>query len=100
MIVWVGGLLQGTLLPKFQAGNINSGDMNDYVSPICKRLDTYSDTSFIKNNWPKKITYGLFCVNTYDSIIIQQIFGNNGYAFRTRMNDIWNEWVEILKSEQ
>lgn len=81
--------MQGTLLPKFQAGEINSGDMNTYVSPICKSLNTYADPSFTKTNWPEKIRYGMFCVNTYDSIIIQQIFGNNGYAFRTRMNDIW-----------
>mgnify|MGYP000183477455 FL=1 len=96
----MGGLLQGTLLPKFQAGNINSGDMNDYVIPICKSLDTYSDPSFIKNNWPEKIRYGVFCVNTYDSIIVQEIFDSRGYAFRTRKNNIWSEWVEILNSEQ
>lgn len=94
----MGGLLQGTLLPKFQAGEINSGDMNGYVSPICKSLNTYSDASFIKKNWPEKITFGLFCVNTYDSIVVQQIFGNNGYAFRTRKGDVWGKWIEILKS--
>lgn len=92
--------MQGTLLPKFQAGEINSGDMNTYVSPICKSLNTYADPSFTKTNWPKKILYGVFCVNTYDSIIVQEIFDSRGYAFRIRKNDIWSKWVEFLNSEQ
>ena len=65
---------------------------------MIRKLNTFGDSKFEKINWSNKILYGTFCVNVYDGNIIQQIFGINGYAFRTRYNDVWSEWIEILKS--
>ena len=73
--------------------------MNNLVTPMIRALNTFGDAKFEKINWPNKVLYGTFCVYVYDENIIQEIFGINGYAFRTRKSDVWGEWIEILKSE-
>lgn len=87
----------GLILPSTYS-ELNYGDMNNFVSPMIRTINTFGDTSFEKLNWPKKIMYGTFCVNVYGKNIIQEIYGLNGYAFRLYVSDVWSEWIEFEKT--
>ena len=96
-IITVGGLLRGSLLPSYRSQELNYGDMNNFTNPMMCILNTYSDSQWMKNNWPTIATQGVFSVTVCGDLIIQQVFGLSskyGYACRIFIGGSWQEWVE------
>lgn len=93
----MGGLLRGSLLPSYRSQELNYGDMNNFTNPMMCRLNTYSDSQWMRNNWPTIATQGVFSVTVCGDLIIQQVFGLSskyGYACRIFIGGSWQEWVE------